>query len=276
MSVKISILMSVYINDSVPFFKEALDSLLIQHEYISQIVLVCDGVVSPEHEFVIKEYEKIFFIHEIDFKNPRLSFNQGLGVALNYGTLFCDFDYIVRMDSDDICAENRLKKLHLLVDENPEIDVIGSQIEEFKRTPGDLGVKRIVPKDRSNIFKYSKLRNPMNHVTACIKLSSLKKVGGYENVLWHEDYFLWVKMLQSGMKFMNVDDVHVHVRVNQIGERRGGIRYLKSELAFLKRVVNIKYFSIFEAIRYMLPRLVVRLLPNKLTTHIYKILRRTN
>lgn len=268
-----SVLMSVYINDDVVFLRQAFQSLIEQSANFGELVVVCDGPITIEQENVLNCFKEKLGVENIIFKNPRLERNQGLGKALNFGVDYCSRDYIVRMDSDDISAAKRIEWLSELVERFPTADVIGSQIEEFKSQPGDLGIKRIVPEDTDSIFKYSKIRNPMNHVSVCIKRSSLESAGGYENVLWHEDYFLWVKMLSLGMKLINVSDVHVYVRVGELGSRRNGLKYLKSEYLFLKRCYRLGHFNLFNILTYMSPRLFVRLMPSKFTGFIYRYLR---
>ena len=54
--------------------------------------------------------------------------------------------------------------------------------------------------------------SPMNHVTVCIRNETLKSLGSYEHMLWHEDYFLWLKLLGGGANFKNMNESHVYVR----------------------------------------------------------------
>ncbi|AOW76474.1 hypothetical protein A3Q34_06140 [Colwellia sp. PAMC 20917] len=265
--------MSVYCKDNPKYFSLALKSLLHQSEYYQQLVLVCDGKVGSELEAIIKEYKEYFTKNKIDFINPKTEVNNGLGKALNIGTAYCNQDYIVRMDSDDICADNRFQRLVEIITDDPETDVIGTQIEEFNKQPGDLKNRRVVPTQLSEIINYSKMRNPMNHVTVCIKRKSLLAVEGYENVLFHEDYYLWLKMISKGMNLKNVNEVHVFVRVGDLGNRRNGIKYFKNEIKFLKAAIYLKEFTIIDSLKYILPRILVRLLPGYMVSKVYKKLR---
>ena len=164
--INISVLISIYYTDDAVFFEEALESIFGQADKIAQIVLVCDGQITDAQEEVILRYDKMFCTKGTEFLNPRLEKNGGLGKALQFGSQFCSGDYIVRMDSDDICSKNRFERLHRLVKKFPEAAVLGAQIEEFRRVPGDLGIKRRVPTSFSEITTYAKFRNPLNHVTA--------------------------------------------------------------------------------------------------------------
>lgn len=268
-----SVLMSIYKNDSPDELEESYNSLLNQGSSISQFVLVCDGPVGDELNAKVLDFESKAKLQNIIFKCVRLDKNQGLGKALAIGQTYCSNDYIVRMDSDDISLENRLLELSNYIKENPDTDVIGAQIEEFSVVPGDLGNVRKVPLHHNDIFKYSKVRNPMNHVTVCIKKSALEDCGGYEDVLWHEDYYLWVKMLQKGFKFANLSNTHVAVRVKGIGGRRTGSKYFKAELNFLNYQFSKHHFSFYDRAKYLLPRVFFRFMPSSLTGFMYRMLR---
>jgi hypothetical protein len=68
----------------------------------------------------------------------------------------------------------------------------------------------------------AKKRNPMNHVTACIKKSALMKAGGYQTLLLLEDYLLWLNMIVAGCKLANLNESLVYVRVgNGFDGKRG-------------------------------------------------------
>ena len=81
---------------------------------------------------------------------------------------------------------------------------------------------RICPANHEDIVKMAKKRNPMNHVTACIKKSALMKCGGYQSLLLLEDYLLWLNMIVSGAKLANINESLVYVRVgNGFDSKRG-------------------------------------------------------
>jgi glycosyltransferase involved in cell wall biosynthesis len=269
-----SILMSIYKGDSPDYFEEAYQSLLTESHFISQVVLVCDGPIGIELERKVNQFYSQARGNRIIFDCVRLERNLGLGTALAIGQYHCKHDYIVRMDADDISLPGRFLELKKVIDAHSEVDVVGAQIEEFYDVPGDANRKRLVPLTHSEIYKYSKFRNPMNHVTVCIKKDSLIKASGYEDMLWHEDYYLWVKMLQKGCNFKNLASIHVAVRVKDIGVRRSGLRYFKAEMSFLRAKYSRTHFSHFNRFLYIIIRVFFRFSPKSFTGFFYKYLRK--
>lgn len=217
--------MSVYGKDDVRYFKEAL--LSVCHKQTlkpSQIVIVEDGPVPVEMENVINE--TITTATECEFTIIRKPTNAGLAAALNTGLAVCKYEWVARMDSDDISLEDRFEKQIRFIEKHPEIDCIGGSIAEFNNVPGDLQSERHVGLDLNSIREMAKSRTPMNHVSVMYKKSSVEKAGAYsENFGKLEDYKLWVDLLYNNAKLANIDDILVYVRVgNGFIERRSNKR----------------------------------------------------
>lgn len=269
-----SVLMAFYKGDNPLFLQESFNSILLNPAGVNEIVCVQDGSVDKDHLKVISSVRDSFIEAGIVFNYVALENNVGLGLALKEGVKHCREDYIVRMDSDDISLENRFPELLGFVKKHPDIDLVGAQIEEFCSQVGDLKRKRLVPTESASIKAFSKYRNPMNHVTVCIKKTALFDVGGYESVIWHEDYYLWMKFIKHNKIINNIDSVHVYVRVSDFSSRRSGMRYFKEEINFLKKVYCLGVFTAYDCLKYISIRFVARFSPSFINNFIYKFIRR--
>ena len=209
---KYSVLMSVYKNDSPEFLKLALESIYEkQTRKPDEIVVVFDGPLTEELYQVLNDF--LLGKEEIVKYYPQEK-NQGLGEALRIGSKKCTGDYIFRMDSDDISDELRFEKQIAYIEAHPEIDALGSDIAEFQNSCDEADMRvRVCPADHDDIVKMGKKRNPMNHVTVCMKRSALEKCGGYKTLLLLEDYYLWLNMIVAGCKLANINESLVYVRV---------------------------------------------------------------
>lgn len=225
---KYSVLMSVYKNDSPEFLKLALESIYEkQTRKPGEIVVVFDGPISEELHKVLDDFR--------NGKEDVVKFfpqkeNKGLGEALRIGSEKCSGDYIFRMDSDDISDPKRFEIQSDYVEKHPEIDVLGTDIAEFNKDPNEPNLrKRVCHRNHDDIVKMSKKRNPMNHVTVCIKRSALEQAGGYLSLRYVEDYYLWIRMISSGFRLGNINETLVYVRVgNGFATRRGNKEQIKS------------------------------------------------
>lgn len=208
---KYSVLMTSYINDNPDFLKIALESIYEkQTRKPDEIVVVFDGPLNDELYKMFDDFRcgKEDFV----FYYPQ-SCNKGRGTALKIGSEKCTGDYIFIMDSDDISVAERFEKQIEYLETNPQIDVLGGNIAEFKKSLDEKMRLRICPKSHNEIVKMITKRNPVNQVTVCIKRSALEKCGGYEELVFAEEYYLWLKMVVSGCKIENMQETLVYVRV---------------------------------------------------------------
>ena len=204
-----SVLMSLYIKEKAEYFCECMDSLLSQTIVPNEIVIVLDGPISSEVEQRLLEYEK---------KNPNLikrvplEKNMGLGLALKEGVCHCSNDIIARMDTDDIARRDRFELQLKEFEKNPELDICGSHIIEFEGTIDNKLSERKVPITHEEIAQYQKKRSAFNHMTVMYKKSAVLKAGNYEHCPLMEDDMLWIRMLLSGARCLNIDDYLVYAR----------------------------------------------------------------
>ena len=266
-----SVLMSVYKNDNPVYFERALNSIYEEQTLKpNQIVLVLDGDIPKVLEKVIDKFK---VSNSGILTIVPLEKNVGLGEALRIGTDFCEHTYICRMDSDDISNPLRFEKQIKYMENNKEIDVVGSNILEFVNDLNDSQPKmlRQVPNSNTEILNFAKKRNPMNHVTVCMRKESLIESGGYESCLLLEDYYLWLKMLASGKKMVNVNEPLVYVRLgdNFISKRSSTTRIVGWG-TLQKFMIHKKMINHFEALKNMIYILGFVFTPNMIKKFLYR------
>lgn len=221
-----SVLMSVYHREKTEYFVQAVNSMLKQTVTPDEFVLVCDGPLNSELDAAIADFEKN---HPDIFRVVRLEENVGLGKALNEGLKHCSYELVARMDSDDITHPQRMEWQLEFLQSNPEISAVGGQISEFENNPLEIKAYRNVPCTTEEINERVKSRNPMNHMTVTFKASSVKKAGGYPDILYFEDYALWSTLIANGEKLANVPQVCCNMRTGEgMYKRRGGKVYFAS------------------------------------------------
>lgn len=272
---KYSVLMSVYKNDNPYYLKLALESIYEnQTRKPDEIVVVFDGKLNDKLYEVLENFKKG---KEKIVKYYPQKINRGLGEALRIGAKKCTGNYIFRMDSDDISKNDRFEKQIKFVEENPDIDVVGGIIEEFNESIDETNLrKRICPSKHEDIVEMGKKRNPMNHVTVCIKRKTLEKVGGYKSLLYLEDYYLWLRMIVSDCNLANIDDTLVYVRVgNGFETRRGNKEQIKGWKILQKLMLENKLINRIQSMKNMIYIRLFVYMPPKLKGLLYsKILRK--
>lgn len=269
---KFSVSMCVYGGDNAEWFKAAVDSVLKQTKAPDEIVLVVDGPVPETLNHLIAEYEQ----NDI-FNVVRLKMNQGHGIARKTGLDHCSNELVAIMDADDICALDRFEKQLEAFRLNPDIDIVGGMITEFIDSPDNVVGRRIVPLDDKKIKEYMCKRCPMNLVTVMFRKSSIEKVGGFIDWYCEEDYYLWIRMALANMNFCNVGDVVVNVRVGkEMYQRRGGIKYFKSEAKLQKYMLDNRIIGLPRYLVNVSERIILQvMMPNKMRGFIFQKLARS-
>ena len=271
-----SVAMSVYGKDNAEWFDLALESVTLKQTVKpSEIVLVVDGPVPEEIHRVIEKYQRI--LGGGIMKTIFLVENKGLGNALRLATENCKYSLIARMDSDDIAVEDRFEQQLRRFVLQPELDIVGGDINEFIDDTSNFVGRRAVPTDNIQIYENAKKRCPMNHMTVMFRSEAVKSAGGYIDWHYNEDYYLWIRMMQHRAIFANTGTVLVNVRVGEdMYRRRGGYRYFKSEAKIQKymlenHIIGSPRFMINVAERFVLQVLM----PNSLRGWIFKMFART-
>lgn len=249
-----SVLLPVCGRDHPEHFKKALESVsLLQKLKPNQIVIVEDGPVTERIDQIIGNLQSQ--LPEITFTVISKPRSAGLAVALNSGLKACKYEWIARMDSDDISLPDRFQKQIDYLKAHPDIDVLGGTIAEFQHVPGDIHSYRPVCLKHKEIAAMAKRRSPMNHVSVMYSRIAVEKAGGYSTKYGKlEDYKLWVDLMMDGARFANLMDILVYVRTgNGFMKRRSNCReildwdrlqlhMLKNRLIDKKQVIQNRFY----------------------------------
>ena len=264
---KFSVLLSLYHKESPLFLFKSLCSIFSQTLLPDEVVLVEDGPLTPELYEVVEE-----FVHEHpEMKRVVLEKNKGLGEALNEGLKHCSHDLVARMDTDDIVKPDRFEKQLKIFQEDPEVDVVGSWIDEFE---GDIlhvvSVRRL-PECHEDILSFAKKRNPINHPVVMFRKKAVLAAGGYQHFPLFEDYYLWVRMLMNGAKFYNIQESLLYFRSSpDMFKRRGGLKYVGTEVRFQNFLLRSHFISFPRYVQNVIIRVITRIMPNRWRALLYK------
>ncbi|MGL5229402.1 MAG: glycosyltransferase [Cetobacterium sp.] len=275
MDYKFSVLISVYFKEVPQYLEVALKSITDDQTLKpNQIVLVKDGPLTKELDMVVDRYvEKYSDL----FKIVSLEKNSGLGKALNIGLENCDYELVARMDGDDISKPERFKEQIEMFKKNPELDMIGSWIDEFEIKNGEFKIRSIrnVPETNDEIHQKLKTICAFNHPTVMYKKSKVIEAGSYLQEFALEDYYLWVRLALNNCKFYNLQKSLLYFRVTEgTSKRRGGIKLLKNDLQFQKKIYLENFTNRLEysknICKYSFYRVIPFTLRNFLQKKIYR------
>ncbi len=265
--------MSVYKNDNPTHFIRAIKSITTEQTVMpDEIVLVVDGPIGEELKSVIEKIRVECNVINVIY----LSENVGLGNALKIALDNCTNELVARMDSDDVSLPNRFELQLKYFAENPEVDIVGGDISEFIGDETNIVAYRRVPTSNEDIYVYMKKRCPFNHMSVMYKKSVVEHAGGYLDLFWNEDYYLWIRLAENSAVMANTGEVLVNVRTGEdMYMRRGGKRYFESERFLQRYMLQKKMISRLTYTSNVFKRwLVQRVMPNSVRGWVFRNLAR--
>lgn len=263
-----SVLLSVYAKEKADHLEAALTSILVEQSLMpNQVVLVKDGDLTPELERVIVHFQERFTHLDV----LAIEGGRGLDVALNAGLSHCRYEWVARMDTDDIASPSRFEEQMAYLQKHPELAVLGGAIAEFSENEQKIETIKRLPLGHRDLLEYSKFRNPLNHMTVFFQKAAVLSVGGYLPAPYMEDYYLWVRLLAKGYRMANLDSILVKARTGPgMYQRRGKVSQLKGRWLINQVLIENNSLSHWKSLGSFLALGVMILLPNGIRKWIYQ------
>ncbi len=194
----VSIILPIFNGEK--YLETAIKSVLSQ-EYANWELLLIDDGSSDNSQRIMRAQT------DIRIKPVVHTSNQGLISTLNHGLTLARGQYIARMDQDDISDISRLNKQVKFLLENPDVGILGTQAAIINK---DDRVQGILPAPifSDDISFGLKITNCFIHGSVMFNRKALPDDIFYPSSYLHsEDYALWVKLANAGVKMRNLDEV---------------------------------------------------------------------
>lgn len=217
----VSVIMGV--NKTNPFLRDAINSILNQTYTNFEFIIIannCSDLLVEELSSFRDERIKLY-----QTSIGQLSFN------LNYAINLSNAQLIMRMDADDISHPDRMAHQVKFLQENPDINVLGTSyemVDEHNKTIKYVQALRT----HKDIVSVIYLKNPIAHPTVMYRKETVLKEGGYLGGKMSEDYGLWLRMVRNKTgQFANLEKNLLKYRIHS--EQSRGHRIAYSEAAGL-------------------------------------------
>ncbi|EGR4342624.1 TPA: glycosyltransferase [Vibrio cholerae] len=268
---KVAVIMSVYRSDKLDYLVQAINSILNQ-SYPCTLYIYQDGPI-PDG---IKNYLAIICEQHNNVRVINASENNGLAFALNYMidlAIKDGYDFIARMDSDDISRHDRIENQVNYLLNKSDIDVLGTSCREFGATFA-LDQKHL-PQDHIDLVNFSVARCPFIHPTVMFRAKVFQSGIRYPtNTNLTEDMALWFDLIKCGYKLANLNEVLLDYRLNEDAiKRRQGFSKAKSEFIVRFKYMQSSKNNSLKNLTLISSRLVFHILPLPILKLMYKFAR---
>lgn len=204
---RVSVILPVYNADKTLY--SAAKSCLDQTYKDLELIIIDDGSTDRSAEIS----------NSLVSSDPRVSFiqcdeNVGVSSAIEKGRRISSGSFIARMDADDMSHPDRIKKQVEVLDANSSLSGCGTSVRLMNapRTDPGRGFSAYVNwlnglNDVESLASQRFIDSPIANPSSMVRSSDLAMVGGFSDPEWAEDYDLWLRFLDAGMKLMNIPEV---------------------------------------------------------------------
>lgn len=227
----VGVILPIYQNDRPDYLKLSIESIINQSYKDLALLIGVDGPIGDDLDAVLNSFKTDERVTVVKFDK-----NRGLAVVLNDLLSICfdrGYEFMARMDADDISMPDRIKKQIDFMQQHRDIDVVGGAIAEIDEQ-GNSRNKTITypssPKDCVNFFSR---RNPHAHPAVLFRKSFFDKA----NCLYRPEYrrnqdtMLWLDGMKNGTNHANIPDVVLKYRMTDslFNNRRNGWAFAKKQ-----------------------------------------------
>jgi cellulose synthase/poly-beta-1,6-N-acetylglucosamine synthase-like glycosyltransferase len=229
----VSVLLPV--RDAGAVLDACLDSLATQTLAEHEVVAVDDGSGDDSAERLLARAAR----------DPRVRVLRtppcGLVAALSLALAEARSPLVARMDADDVARPSRLEAQVRRLGAEPPVDVLGCRVA-LAALPGRRtgeGMRAYVDwvnglLDHAAIARDRFVESPVVHPSVAMPAAVLRSLGGWREFAGPEDYDLWLRAFDAGLRFAKLPDVLLEWRDSPTRLTRTDPRYAPAAFARLK------------------------------------------
>lgn len=268
----IAVIMSLYKNDQLDYVQLAVESILCQTYKEFDLYIQYDGPIRLEVDEYLSDLkdERVKLQKRRENKGLAQSLNDLLTVVIPKG-----YEYIARMDADDISLPNRFERQIAYFETHPNLECLGTWAIEITSN-GNEYFRKQMPETHEACLNLFRKRDPMIHPTVMFRKSYIEKAGLYAlDTFFGEDTMMWAQGFAAGCKMGNVPEYLFKFRLDDnFFERRRGWKYAKGIWELRHRVNKMLGFGILEdcwALAYAVAKMMPKFILNILYKNIRKV-----
>ena len=203
----VSVVMTVFNGEK--YLREAIESVLTQAYRSFEVILIDDGSTDNSAAIAKSFSSQLRYFYQE---------NRGQGFAMNRAIELSIGSFLAFLDADDLWKEDKLLRQMAAFDDNPDVDMVFGQVEQFYSSELDENRRkriRIPAKVMPGFFKGSML----------IKRDSFLRAGIFDTRWKLGDFIDWyLRAMEEGLTSIMLDEVvmlrRIHANNTGIRERR--------------------------------------------------------
>lgn len=190
------------------YLDEFITSIINSTQEPRELIIIDDG--STDNSLSVLEKYNFHFLKLIYLKE-----NIGFANALNVGVEAAVGKYILRIDPDDILGVNRIALQYAFLENNDEVDIIGSNVVYFNEIINNIvGSSNFPVTERAIVKRYKKGEHGLLHGTIMAKAFLFKENKYNQYNVPAEDYDIFSRMITNGARPKSLKQALTYVRIH--------------------------------------------------------------
>lgn len=267
----IAVIMSIYKNDVLRYTKLAVESILNQTYSDFDFYIQYDGPIREDINNYLSSLKdsRILIQKRAENKGLAQSLNDLLAIVMPKG-----YEFIARMDADDISEPNRFERQIKYFDQHPDVECLGTWTVEIMGD-GSEYYRKQMPESHDGCKQLFHKRDCMIHPTVMYRRSYIEKAGFYSlDTYFGEDTMMWAQGFAAGCVFANVPEYLFRFRLdNNFFKRRRGWKHAKAIFMLRHKVNKMLHFGLMADV-WALAYAVAKMMPTCILNIIYKTARK--
>ncbi|MDE2598246.1 MAG: glycosyltransferase [Rhodocyclaceae bacterium] len=194
------------VNRANPWLRTAIDSVLAQDDPAFEFLIAANACPDTLWNELIGLVGGKGNVRLFRTKIGQLAYN------LNFLADQARGDYLVRMDADDVCEPDRIRRLRQALASDP-VDVLGSAVTLIDESGVTIGQMNL-PLAHADIVRSLNTRTVFCHPAVAIRRQFLLDMRGYLGGFVSEDTDLWLRARRLGGRFRNLPEPLLRYRIH--------------------------------------------------------------
>jgi glycosyltransferase involved in cell wall biosynthesis len=236
---RVSVLLPV--RDAADTLSECLDSLANQTLPDHEVVAVDDGSRDGSAEILEARAPRDSRLRVLRASQRGLVAALGLALSEARGPI------VARMDADDVAHPERLERQAARLESDAGVDVLGCRVELLcsPEVPPSGGMRVYVDwlnqlLDHASMARERYVESPLVHPSVALRRETLVALGGWRDFPGPEDYDLWLRAFDAGLRFAKLPQTLLSWRdrprrLTRTDSRYAADRFLALKLEALRR-----------------------------------------
>lgn len=203
----ISIIIPVYNHSQ--YVQDCIESVIAQDHGNIELIIIDDGstddsvaVIEPLLPACRKRFARFEF---------RSLPNKGLAATLNEGLDWAEGDYFSALASDDVIMPDKTTRLLAAIEDEPDVAGVFSGCEYIDESG------QVIGSDSHSLayFTFDDVlahRHSLQASTQLLRTDRVRATGGYLEGVFIEDWYMWLKLTETGDSLKNIPDLLAQYR----------------------------------------------------------------